>query len=182
MKNVSSRTPMVVLGLLCIEPMSGYDLKAMIEQSVGHFWHESYGQLYPALHELEERGCVVGQEASSGERRRKVYAITDAGRAALAEWLVQPPAWQPARNELLLKVFFGRMAQPEALRAHLEDLRSASERDAAQLAALTAQLEHEQANAPELRYWLLTIDFGHRFAQMRAEWARHALHVMAEGT
>jgi len=37
----------VLLGVLAIEPMSGYDLGLTIRQSVGHFWNESYGQIYP---------------------------------------------------------------------------------------------------------------------------------------
>ena len=63
----------VLLGLLAIEPMSGYDLGLMIRGSVGHFWNESYGQLklffgqqVPAAiligyveHMAEEHGAVL---------------------------------------------------------------------------------------------------------------------------
>ena len=39
----------ILLGLLAIEPMSGYDLGVTIRASVGHIWNESYGQIYPNL-------------------------------------------------------------------------------------------------------------------------------------
>ncbi|MDH3629255.1 MAG: PadR family transcriptional regulator, partial [Acidobacteriota bacterium] len=38
-----------VLGILTLEPMSGYDIKKFIETSVAHFWRESYGNIYPLL-------------------------------------------------------------------------------------------------------------------------------------
>ncbi len=41
-----------VLGMLSIGPMSGYDIKKLIGETVGHVWSESYGQVYPALREL----------------------------------------------------------------------------------------------------------------------------------
>lgn len=49
-----------------------------IGASVCHFWSESYGQVYPTLHELEREGLVtVTSESSDGDRERKVYALTD---------------------------------------------------------------------------------------------------------
>ncbi|UCB53625.1 MAG: PadR family transcriptional regulator, partial [Candidatus Zixiibacteriota bacterium] len=45
----ANKTEFAVLGLLSLSPMSGYDMKAFISQSIGYFWQESYGQLYPAL-------------------------------------------------------------------------------------------------------------------------------------
>ena len=45
-----SRTAYVVLGILAIhDNQSGYEIRKTIEQSVGFFWGESYGQLYPTL-------------------------------------------------------------------------------------------------------------------------------------
>ncbi|WP_395805406.1 PadR family transcriptional regulator [Archangium minus] len=45
-----------ILGMLCREPMSGYGLRQAIEQTVGHFWQESYGNLYPTLERMEAEG------------------------------------------------------------------------------------------------------------------------------
>ncbi len=38
-----------MLGALSIEPMSGYDIKNLLGRTVGHFWNEGYGQIYPTL-------------------------------------------------------------------------------------------------------------------------------------
>lgn len=47
-----------LLGLLSMGPMSGYDMKQLSEWSVGHFWREGYGQIYPSLKRLTEVGLV----------------------------------------------------------------------------------------------------------------------------
>jgi hypothetical protein len=62
----------VLLGLLAIEPMSGYDLGLTIRASVGHFWNESYGQIYPNLKKLEtERFVISKTERQKGKPDRR---------------------------------------------------------------------------------------------------------------
>ena len=77
-----SRTPYVLLGMLLPGPANGYELKRRIETSVGHFWQESFGQLYPALALLERQGLVrqVAQEGARAKARR--FAITPAAIAS----------------------------------------------------------------------------------------------------
>jgi DNA-binding PadR family transcriptional regulator len=81
----ASATPMV-LGILAERDSYGYAiLKRISELSAGELeWTE--GLLYPLLHRLERLGYVESSwQAVSGERRRKYYRITRAGRAELAE-------------------------------------------------------------------------------------------------
>jgi DNA-binding PadR family transcriptional regulator len=89
-------------------PLSGYDIKRLVERSVGHFWQESFGTMYPKLAELAGSGLGDQLEdgATEGGRARKRYRITAAGKRALAAWLKLPPQPHVERNELLLKVFF----------------------------------------------------------------------------
>ncbi len=61
----SSSSSEVLLGLLTIEPMSGYDLGQLIRISVGHFWRESYGQIYPNLKKLASDGLVTAKDRAS---------------------------------------------------------------------------------------------------------------------
>ena len=48
--NNSSRA--AILGLLLMHDASGYDIRKLAEGSIGHFWSESYGQIYPTLKRL----------------------------------------------------------------------------------------------------------------------------------
>ena len=41
-----------ILGLLAIEPMSGYDIRKFVREVLSNFWNESYGSIYPVLAEL----------------------------------------------------------------------------------------------------------------------------------
>ena len=75
-----SKTDYALLGLLSLMPMSGYDMKAFISTSIGFFWHESYGQIYPALRRLHENGLVEREvEAQNGKPDRHLYTVTEAG-------------------------------------------------------------------------------------------------------
>jgi PadR family transcriptional regulator AphA len=57
----SSSSQEVLLGLLAVEPMSGYDLGQSIRTSIGFFWNESYGQIYPNLKQLAAAGLVTAK-------------------------------------------------------------------------------------------------------------------------
>ncbi len=81
----ASATPLV-LAILAEGASYGYAiLKRVRELSAGEFeWTD--GMLYPLLHRLERMGLVVTEWQTPPEgRRRKYYALTDAGHAALAE-------------------------------------------------------------------------------------------------
>ena len=76
-----STTIYAVLGLLNIEPMSGYDIRQNLEESLSYFWSESYGQIYPTLRKLEAARLIAPvKQAASETRRRKLYTVTAAGR------------------------------------------------------------------------------------------------------
>jgi hypothetical protein len=63
--------------------MSGYDLGLTIRHSVGHFWNESYGQIYPNLKKLANEGFVSCKTKQKGKPDRRIYSITEKGRERL---------------------------------------------------------------------------------------------------
>src|ERR1022692_4335134 len=112
----SSSSMEVLLGLLTIESMSGYDLGLTIRGSVGHFWNESYGQIYPNLKKLAHDGLVSFKtERQKGKPDRRIYSITKKGRERLTEWIAIPPQPEIPRNEMLLKLFFGEQVPTQVL-------------------------------------------------------------------
>ena len=119
-KREINATAASLLGFLESEPMSGYDLAAQIDGSVGRFWSTTQSQIYRELGSLAELGYVEAGEA--GLRSRTVYSITSAGRAAFAKWIDRMPGDVVIRFPLMLAVFFadklppGRLA--EILRFH----------------------------------------------------------------
>jgi DNA-binding PadR family transcriptional regulator len=100
------KTQFALLGLLSWKPMSGYDIKKIVDIGLSHFWNENYGQIYPTLDELVKAGFARKSiDATSGKRKRYVYRITPAGVAVFQEWLAQPADVPTVRNELQLKFF-----------------------------------------------------------------------------
>ncbi len=63
-----------------------------------------------------------------GASGRQTYVITDAGRAALRQWLALPFHNEPPRNEFLLKLFFAGEASPDVAIAHIQDLNERNRR------------------------------------------------------
>ena len=114
----ASSTQFALLGLLSLGPGSGYDLKRRAEASIGHFWSESYGQIYPTLKQLQAKHLVTrAVKAQSGKPDRLVYTITRAGSAALAAWLAVPPAGEPFRSALLLSCSSAIKSLPASTRS-----------------------------------------------------------------
>jgi PadR family transcriptional regulator AphA len=95
-----------VLGLLALQPMSGYDIKAGVDRSIRYFWAASYGQIYPELKRLEGAGWIAGEDAPNGGRTRRVYALQPAGEQALRDWLHGSETRVEMRDESLLRLFF----------------------------------------------------------------------------
>ena len=102
-----TNTSYLLLGMVALGPMSGYDIKQMADGSTRHFWQISYGQIYPELKALEKAGMVQAAEAARGSRQRTLHQLTEAGGEALTEW-ISDSAVAPVelRDEMLLKLFF----------------------------------------------------------------------------
>jgi PadR family transcriptional regulator, regulatory protein AphA len=118
----------IVLGLLNqAGEATPYDLKRMVAASIGNFWSLQHAQLYTEPERLAAAGLLT-EEREEGGRRRKRYALTKAGRAALKAWLASPTGeMTELRDPGLLQLFFGAdpgrlaEAQLETHRVKLEE-------------------------------------------------------------
>ncbi len=87
--------------------MSGYDLKKQFDQGIGYFWPVDQMQIYRTLDRLVEQGNVsVHEEIQHNRPNRKVYTVTEAGRAELRRWLTLPQSLPALRDPLLIQLFF----------------------------------------------------------------------------
>ena len=174
----SSSSNEVLLGLLTIQPMSGYDLGQTIRESVGHFWNESYGQIYPNLKKLAAGGFVTARtERQKGKPDRQIYSITQKGRERLANWLAVPPQPEIPRNELLLKLFFGGQA---SLQVSMEHVQRMIETESAILRKIE-QIEKEidkNRQYPDVPYWSMAVRFGQLELEAHLRWAQETLTVL----
>ena len=155
-------TSYIVLGLLELAGESTpYALKQLVAGSVGYFWTLQHAQLYTEPERLAAGGYVTETREETG-RRRKLYAITDRGRAALEEWREHSVSERAElREPALLRLFFGadpkrladaqipahreKLAEYEAIRDGMPEDVPAGPRQ-----ALEAGIRYEREM---LRYW-----------------------------
>src|SRR5919198_5793494 len=128
-----SSTAYVILGMLGWRPMSGYEIKSLVDKSTRLFWAASYGQIYPELRRLSAAGLIEGKASPQGGRRRDVYRLTPAGRKELQGWLGVDADVFELRDEGLLKLFFAEAGGTEAAIRALDSKRRDHERMLARL-------------------------------------------------
>jgi PadR family transcriptional regulator AphA len=99
--------------------LTSYEIKDALETTVENFWPVPHTTAYQEPARLAAGGYLSARQEKGGRRRRR-YALTDAGREALRAWADEPTAAPPQlRDELLLKIFAG--ADPEPLVAERLD-------------------------------------------------------------
>jgi DNA-binding PadR family transcriptional regulator len=175
----SRTTPYAVLGLLSLEPMSGYEVRKGAASTIGHFWSESYGQVYPALRELSAAGLIRRRPGGGrGRRERQVYEITARGREALRRWRSVAPRSGPVRNELLLKLFFGDRDDLGPPVAWVEALLAEEIRNLAEFRRIRLEVERSQADHPSLPLWRITLSYGEHRSRAVAAWCRQTLKTL----
>jgi PadR family transcriptional regulator AphA len=109
-------TPVSIVVLGFVErngEITSYDLKARVEGSVGYFWPFPHTQLYDEPKRLASLGLLAVRQEDSG-RRRRLYSITDVGRAALVGWVEEPVhGVTRIQDTALLQLFFAATASSD---------------------------------------------------------------------
>ena len=126
----------MLLALLRLRPMHGYELMAELRARMGRAYRASPGSIYPAVQALEEEGLIEGRL----EDDRRVYALTAAGRQALERRVDRLSAL-----EARLGVSFS-----SGVEAALSRLIRAARSSCADPAAVEAELERAAANLETL--------------------------------
>lgn len=168
-------TEAVVLGLLAEGERSGYDLLKRVEASAGHIWAPAKSQLYAVLPRLVDAGHARRRVVRQQTRPDKqLYTLTPAGRRALRTWLedAEPRSF----DELMLKVFFAKLASRGAL---LRQLERAREEQVAQLEEYR-EIEREIAHKPASRFGYMTLRYGLVLMPCRIAWIDETLQELSQ--
>lgn len=159
--------------------MSGYDIRQMISRSIGYFWSESYGQIYPGLKLLAAEGLVVKKtEWRQGSPDRHVYSLTAAGRKQLRRWLALPAVKEVPRNELLLKLFFGAHAPVEVSRDHVRVHLELQLEQLRVFDSVEKTLRKEAATDPQFSFWMITLSRGRHESEAMVRWCGETLREL----
>jgi DNA-binding PadR family transcriptional regulator len=170
----------ILLGLTCLSPSSGYDLKRMFTATPMGLYQPSSGTLYPALRRLEARELVRAStpgETNQSARHRRVYEPTQAGQVAHLTWLRAPVEPATVSRDLGLHlvrfVMMEHMVPREEVLGFLRSLKNA-------LAAFTAGLERYAA-ASELSQLHSGFALDHGLVVHRAslDWAERTIAALS---
>ena len=164
-----SKTKYAILGLLSEKPLSGYDIKKLIDIRFKFFWNESYGQLYPELSRLMQSGEIEQECTAPAGRDKMVYRITARGLQSLKKWLAEPTEKESVRLELLLKLYFSKHIDSEIMMRHLAEFREEHEQGLAMLNLFEQELTPIRAydNHEDI---LRVISFGQKTYRAYLEW------------
>jgi PadR family transcriptional regulator AphA len=162
-----------LLGLLAVQPSSGYQLTKVFEGDLGRYaWQAGHTSIYPELARMAERGLV--EVSSEGARGSRTYSVTESGRVELRDWLMTPPSQARVRNEQVLRMFLLSSLEPADALVLLERIAGSAEHDIEQL-----QRIRDQHGDAALTGWegfgQLAAEYGLRQYLAVRDWAQWAI-------
>lgn len=114
----------IMLGLLRIRPMSGYDIKQTFERAIASYWNAGNSQIYTTLKNLHKAGLIDAEVIVQTSRpNRKVYHLTATGNAELEKWLKESVPERFTKDEFLTKIFFCGETSDHIALTHLKEHR-----------------------------------------------------------
>jgi PadR family transcriptional regulator AphA len=157
-----------LLGLLTIQPSSGYDLKRAIKRSTYFIWNATGPQIYNTLHKLREEGYITSRAlAQKGKPAKQIHTITTSGRTALKKFMSKPIRASVTRDEVLLRIFFGNLANKNVIKRELEAYLERVRAERSFMEATKARIDaHPGGKHEARRFQLLSLQI--KVAQYRA--------------
>jgi DNA-binding PadR family transcriptional regulator len=122
-------------------PAHGYEVMRRLEERSGGLWRPSAGSVYPTLQLLEEQGLLTSREESG----KRVYELTDAGRAEIEATTAGGPPWETTEGASGRHALRGAVAQ-----LHLAARQVAMAADEARVERATAVLKEARQKLYQL--------------------------------
>ncbi len=171
-----SATTYAVLGLLCLQPWSAYELTQQMARSLRFMWPRAESGIYREPQKLVDIGYATATDVSAGPRRTKtVYSATPEGRRAMHHWLAAPSARPQFESEALVKFFFADLGTREDALHALNELAAQAQSLLDVFRAISASYADAPGPFPErLHIGSLTGRFLFEYAQAILTWSSWA--------
>ena len=104
--------------------------------------------------------------------------VTEAGLDELRGWVAEPPRLRPVRNELLLKIFFGRHVSAARLAETVERARREQAHALEALRAAERGSSPEDRDHPDFPYWMMTLGYGLAVGEAVLGWCDETLATL----
>jgi DNA-binding PadR family transcriptional regulator len=178
-----SPTSFAILGLLSIQPFTTYELAQQMDRTLSWFWPRAASMIYEEPKKLAAAGLATSRVTFTGKRRSTVYEITDAGRAALRDWLDTPASGMRMESEAMIKVAFADAGNVTQLRAAVREIRADAETQLAEILSRSTEYAATGGPFPD-RLPIVAITGKLLMGQYEAvvRWARWAEDAIGEWT
>ena len=161
-----------MLGFLCNQPMSGYELKKITEETIIHFWTFNFSQIYPALKILHDENAIDKRSEQVGGKKKIIYSITKTGKKRLQLWLEAKHKPEDKKIPFLLKLFFCPK-QSKLFSYHCKNYLDENKTRLSFLTLIKKQLEGKKLDVT--KSWLETVDFGIYITKAKIAWLKSRL-------
>lgn len=132
------------------------------------------------LKQLEDQGFVESRlDESSGKRQKRIYAITESGRAHLIQWLMQPISYGgKERNELLLKLSNGFAIDKVEVLQHVNNYITHLQMMQIKLAEVVNHINVDHSGREDQDYLLLVYRYNKKRLKAELEWAKETVQSL----
>jgi len=168
-----------ILGLLQQEERTGYDLKtSCFDRCIAHLWSADQAQIYRTLDKLVEQGWITCRvEIQHDHPNRKVYSVTEAGKAELTRWLQSPQTLATVRDPLLIQLYFAAELPNEAIIHLLEQQLAARREKLAQCENIELPTLKDKSASRDQVMQRLVLELAIRREQTYIDWLKIAIDV-----
>lgn len=177
-----SKTGYAILGVLSIEPLSGYGIREFMKENTSGFWTESDGQIYPAVKKLLSQKLIkVIKSESKGDKRKTMYDITKKGKDALASWLKEDAEKNSIRDEFILKLFCGANSDVDVNIDHINKKMYDIKKIISNLEKVKILLAEHEKESQHYLYWDSCIEYGLTIQKAKLQWCESVIKKLLRG-
>ncbi|WP_392534395.1 PadR family transcriptional regulator [Nostoc sp. C117] len=171
----------VILGLLQQQEMTGYDLKtSCFDRCIAHLWPADQAQIYRTLDKLVEQGYITCTIQIQHDRpNRKVYTVTEPGKAELVQWLGTHQPLPTVREPMLVQLHFADQLPNESIIHLLEQQLAARNEKLTECETIDLPpLGDESANREQVMQRLV-LELVIRREQIYIDWLKTVINVIS---
>lgn len=173
----------IILGLLMLQSRTIYQLRKRINDGLSLMYSCSTGSIQAAIKKLLRNGYITVSEAADKGKLKKLYSITESGKAYFNVWLNSPVESGAAKNPELAKIYFLGFADKNArirlLEKHIADLKQMCA-DLEKICDEGAALSGENKSNDIFYYQLQTAAYGRDLMKFNTEWYTRLLKNIKE--
>ena len=174
-----------LLGLLILEPHTGYELDKEFRETLKYIWQAKNSQIYNELDRMEQKGWLTSERIIQDEKpNKRVYSITESGKTELLDWLSAPEEdvknALSQKNTFLLRVLLAGNTNKKAALKLLHSFRDIcllrkTEQESIRAAIVRDEPDHDH----ELTmYWNLVALHGEITLKARLDWVEKAISIV----